>query len=119
MIPQNMTIVVAGTPINGTADNVAFTSDAIPFDDVIAWGASMWFNAAHVVTGQQPQLTIEVSNDPGADINSFDPLPGSANVNVPASWDDLTSTWLWMRFVYVPKGATGAGLKYIDLTQWV
>jgi hypothetical protein len=119
-LPEKITVrdAATGVPINGTADNVGFTSEPIEFKDVLPWAVSMWFNAAHVFAGQQPQISVEVSDDPNANIDSFDSMPGGLNVNAPNSWDDLSSTWLWMRFVYDPKGATGVGLKYMNVTQW-
>lgn len=118
-LPQNRTLTSGGgTPMNNTAASADVTSDPIPFCDIIAWALNVWFDDEFDVTGQNPQVTIEVSNDPNANDSSFEALTGATNVNVPHRFDDLDSTWLWMRIVYQSKGAT-AGAKYFDLTQWV
>lgn len=120
-LPEKITVrdAATGTPINGTADDLAFTSEPIAFKDVVPWATSMWFSSGHTFTGQQPQLTIEVSDDPDKTNESFQALPGGKDVNVPHSWEDLSSTWLWFRYVYDPKGADGNSNKFINHTQWV
>ena len=108
---QIFKIRVSGTDQNGTLATASMTSDAIEFKENTYWSLNVWFDSLSVI-GQDPQVTIEVSDR--VDSNSFNPLSGATTVNVPEYFDGLDATWKYFRVVYDPKGAT-AGDKYFDL----
>jgi len=112
-VKQQISVRAAGTNQNGTLATASMTSDAIEFKENVTWSLNVWFTGL-TVTGQSPQITIEVSND--TDINSFRKLTGATNVNVPEYFDSIDSTFKYFRIVYTPKGATG-GTKNFDLIQ--
>ena len=112
-LKECVSIRVSGVDQDGTAATAAMTSDAIEFAENNFWSVNIWFTGL-TVTGQNPEITIEVSND--ADANSFTGLDGAENVTVPEMLYSSFSEWRYWRIVYDPKGATG-GTKNFDLIQ--
>ena len=106
------TVRVSGVDQNETVATASFTSDAIEFKSNTYWNLNVWFDIAFSVTGQQPTVTIQVSND--EDSESFNDLQGAIEVDVPEVFFSEMSTWKFMRIVYTANGTT-AGLKNFDL----
>jgi len=116
-IPLRLIIEVSGVDVNGTDADTGFTSDPIKLENK-PWSLNVWFDNSFAVTGQDPNLTIEYSNDFDGDVNSFNPLEGFTAVDLPDFFDSLDKTSLWIRFVYDEQGVT-AGDKHFDLLQIV
>lgn len=116
-ISNRIIILESGVDVNGSAATADMTSDAIPFDINKPWSLNVWFDSAFSVTGSDPTITIEVSNDFDGDADSFTPLTDATDIDLPYYFDGLDSTFLWMRVVYTANGAT-AGTKNFDLIQW-
>lgn len=112
MAKERRIIRVAGTDQNGTAATTGITSDAIPFIRNFEWSLNVWFTGLTYSGNNQPEVTIEVSND--TDVNSFRFLGRANEIKVPEYFEKNASSWKYFRVIYDPKGAS-AGTKNFDL----
>lgn len=111
MNKERRIIRVSGVDQNGTAATAAITSDPIDFLLNQFWSINIWFDSL-AVTGTDPEITIEISND--IDPNSFRELDNAKDISVPELLYSSFSEWKYWRIKYDPKGATG-GTKNFDL----
>lgn len=106
MIKERTTIRVSGSDINGDDATVAFTSDVIRFKDVWQLSINFFFNSL-TFSGKSPTITIQEGNDDKAPTESFVPIAGWTDVDVPEFFKDFKTTSEFINIVYNPQGATG------------
>lgn len=108
MIKERTTIKVSGTPVNGDAATVDFTSDAILLKEVWDLTVSFFFDSL-AFSGQAPTLTIEESNS--RDVDSFIPIVGATDVNLPEFFKNIKTQAEFIRLVYDSQGASGGTIE--------
>lgn len=113
MEKQLISITVGGVDQNGTAATSSMTSEAVEFKSNGFWSLNVWFSSL-TVSGKNPTITIQVSNDDN--INSFSDLKDATLKDVSNNLviKSEFSKWRYMRIIYTPNGATG-GTKNFDL----
>lgn len=109
MIKERTTIRVSGTDVNGNAATLDFTSDAIPFREVWQLTINFFFDSLTITGQQPPTLTIEESNS--SDIDSFIPIEGWIDVDLPEFFKDFETRAEFIRLVYDSQGATGGTIE--------
>lgn len=109
MIKERVTIRVSGTDVNGDSSQVDFTSDAIPFKDVWQLTVNFFFDSLTFTGQQPPTLTIEESNS--TDVDSFRPIEGWEDVNLPEFFKDFATRAEFIRLVYSSQGASGGTIE--------
>jgi hypothetical protein len=110
---QLITVRASAVRINGSPANTAFTSDPIEFKTNGAWSLNVWFDSL-TVSGKNPTVTLQVSND--TDPDSFSDLTGAVEIDVANNHmiESQFSRWKYMRIVYAVNGVTG-GTQYYNL----
>lgn len=109
MIKERTTIRVSGTPVNGNAATLDFTSDPIFLKEVWDFTVSFFFDSLTITGQQPPTLTIEESNS--ADVDSFIPIQGWTDVNLPEFFKDFKTEAEYIRLVYDSQGATSGTIE--------
>ena len=107
-VKERTTVRVSGTSVNGDNANTSFTSDAIAFSGLWQLTVNFFFDSL-AVTGQNPTLTIEESNS--TDVDSFVPVEGWTDVDLPEFFKDFKTEAEYIRLVYDRQGATGGTIE--------
>lgn len=108
MIKEKATIRVAGTDVNGDVATADFTSDPLHLAE--DWRVTVnFFFASLAVTGTQPTLTIEESNS--TDVDSFIPIEGWTDIDLPNFFRDFIAEAEYIRLIYSSNGATAGTIE--------
>ena len=103
-----LSVLESGSSVNGNAATSNFTSDEIPMEDK-PW--SIVFSIPSLaVTGLQPRVTIEGSNDPDLGANNWERITNGRFI-VPRSWKSRFCEFSFIRIVYESRGVTAGTIE--------